>query len=79
MTAKPHRRARPPQQQRRVPIVLRGSTAIGTHLGMTPATIDHLHRAGLIPTFRAGGTPYATIGALDDWQALRAANALPDQ
>jgi hypothetical protein len=61
------------------PILLRGAAAIGSHLGITPATALHRHRQGSIPTFRVGGTPYATAAALDDWQAPSRAGKIPVQ
>jgi len=60
-----------------LPSVLRGAAAIGKRLEISAAAAERLHRQGLIPTFRAGGTPYATEGALDDWRALRRAGKLP--
>lgn len=62
-----------------VPVLLRGAVAIGEQLGVSPAEVDRLHNIGAIPTFRAGGTPYATKGALDEWQALERAGRLPRQ
>ena len=59
------------------PILLRGAEAIGARLGLSPAAAHHLHQQGRIPTFRAGGTPYATEAALDDWRALSRAGKLP--
>jgi len=51
-----------------LPRVLRGAAAIGKRLEISAAAAERLHRQGLIPTFRAGGTPYATEGALDEWR-----------
>lgn len=59
--------------------LLRGATAIGEHLGVSAAEASRLHHIGAIPTFRAGGTPYATKGALAEWQALQHAGRLPKQ
>lgn len=61
------------------PILLRGAKAIGAHLGISPTAALHRHRQGSIPTFRVGGTPYATAKALDDWQALSRAGKIPAQ
>lgn len=30
-----------------------------------------MHQQGQLPTFRQGGTPFATVAALDDWSALQ--------
>lgn len=62
-----------------LPRLLRGATAISEHLGMTPAAVMHRHRAGSIPTFRIGGTPFATPTALDEWSALHRAGKLPKE
>lgn len=64
---------------KRRPVLLRGAAAIGDYLGIKPGEADHLHRTGAIPTFRVGGTPYATTGALAEWQALQRAGLLPAQ
>ncbi len=61
------------------PILLRGAEAIGERLGMTAAAVQHRHQNGTLPTFRVGGTPYATAAALDDWRALYRAGKLPNQ
>ncbi|MDN4632794.1 hypothetical protein QCD71_14815 [Sphingomonas sp. PsM26] len=61
------------------PVLLRGAAAIGAHLGISAAAALHRHRQGSIPTFRVGGTPYATAAALDDWQALSRAGKIPAQ
>jgi hypothetical protein len=79
MTAKPNRRSRQASIARREPVLLRGTAAIGAHLDMTSGEVDHLHRTGALLTFRAGGTPYATVRALDDWRTLRLAGNLPNQ
>lgn len=63
----------------KMPILLRGAVAIGEQLGVSPAEAHRLHSIGAIPTFRAGGAPYATKGALDEWQALERAGRLPRQ
>lgn len=63
----------------RLPTLLRGAAAIGAHVGLTPGEADHMHRTGALPTFRVGGTPFATSGALDEWLALARANRLPRQ
>lgn len=60
-----------------LPILLRGAVSIAERLGVTPAAAQHMHREGSIPTFRVGGTPYATVGALDEWRALSRAGKLP--
>ena len=59
------------------PVLLRGASAIAVRLNMTTAEVDHRHKAGTLPTFRAGGAPYATAGALDEWAALQRAGRLP--
>ena len=59
------------------PKLLCGATAIGAHLGMSPRQVSHKHRLGTLPTFRVGGTPYATAGALDEWRTLFRAGKLP--
>lgn len=79
MTAKPNRRSRNASIARREPVLLRGTAAIGAYLDMATGEVDHLHRIGALPTFRAGGTPYATVRALDDWRALRTGGNLPNQ
>jgi len=61
------------------PVLLRGAKAIGAHLDISPTAALHRHRQGSIPTFRVGGTPYATAAALDDWQALSRAGKIPAQ
>lgn len=61
----------------RRPVLLRGVAAIGVHLGVSAGTAGHLHRTGAIPTFRIGGTPYATRGALAEWQRLQRTGRLP--
>ena len=62
-----------------VPTLLRGSAAIGAHLGISTAAAQQLHQHRHLPTIAAGGTPYATPAALDDWQALSRAGKLPTQ
>lgn len=52
-------------------VVLVGFRAIGLYLNLSAATVSHLHRQRLLPTFRVGGTPCATPAGLDDWQVLR--------
>ena len=60
-----------------LPPLLKGAAAIGQRLGMSPATVMHRHHQGTLPTMRAGGCPYATPAALDDWKVLDAAGKLP--
>lgn len=60
-----------------MPELLRGATAIGARLGISPAQAGHMHREGRLPTFRVGGTPYATAGALDEWCTLVKAGQIP--
>ena len=60
-----------------LPVLLRGAAAIGAHLGISAAAAQHGHNHGKLPTFRVGGTPYATVAALDDWQALSRSGKLP--
>ena len=64
-------------RERRGPVLLRGAVAIGAFLSVKPGEADHLHRTGAIPTFRVGGTPYATHGALAEWMALQRLGRLP--
>jgi hypothetical protein len=59
------------------PQVLRGTRAIAALLDMSPAEADHMIRLGLLPAWRAGGTPYATVAGLLDWRALQRAGKLP--
>lgn len=61
------------------PTLLRGAAAIGEQLGVSAAEATRLHNIRAIPTFRAGGTPCATVGALAEWQALQRAGRLPQQ
>ncbi len=58
------------------PVLLRGAAAIGAHVDMTARAAQALHQQGKLPTFRIGGTPFATAAALDDWQRLRAEGAI---
>lgn len=69
----------PTPDKPRVPRLLRGAEEIGQFLGMSPGAVQHRHREGSIPTFRVGGTPYATPAALSDWIALHRAGKLPVQ
>lgn len=62
-----------------LPRLLRGAEEIARYLETSPGAITHRHREGSIPTFRVGGTPYATPAALDDWRALFVAGKLPTQ
>jgi hypothetical protein len=62
---------------RALPTLLRGARAIAAHLELSVATAQHMHQQGTLPTFRAGSTPYATVGALDEWRQLQAAGELP--
>jgi hypothetical protein len=55
------------------PRLLRGAAEIGDVLGTSPAAAQALHQQGLIPTWKVGGTPYATEAGLRDWLTLRAA------
>lgn len=59
------------------PVLLRGAAEIGAHLGISAAAAQARHEQGTLPTFKVGGTPYATAAALDDWQALNRAGKLP--
>jgi hypothetical protein len=52
------------------PRLLRGAAEIGGVLGTSPAAAQALHQHGLIPTWRVGGTPYATEAGLRDWLVL---------
>ncbi|MCP3732020.1 hypothetical protein M9978_16465 [Sphingomonas sp. MG17] len=60
-----------------MPRLLRGADAIGEYLGISAAQVMHKHKQGQLPTFRVGGCPYATTGALDDWRTLYRAGKLP--
>ena len=60
-----------------LPQLIRGAEAIGHRLGMSAATVQTMHQQGLLPTFRVGGTPYATPGALDEWRALYVQGKIP--
>lgn len=61
------------------PTLLRGAGAIGAHLGVSPREATAMHRDRRIPTFRIGGTPFATAGALDEWRALKDGGGLTSQ
>ena len=60
------------------PILMRGATAIGEHLGITAARAEHLHQARRLPTFGLPGdnAPHATAGGLDEWRQLASAAKL---
>lgn len=62
-----------------MPTLLRGAAEIGAHLGISAAAAQQRHQQGTLPTFRVGGTPYATTGALDEWRALYRAGKLPTE
>jgi hypothetical protein len=54
------------------PLVLRGARAIGKHLGIRAKAVEHLDRAGHLPTFRKPGESVmlATVLGLNDWRQL---------
>lgn len=60
-----------------LPTLLRGAAAIGAYVGLSAAAVMHRHKEGSLPTFRVGGCPFATTGALDEWRALHTAGKLP--
>ncbi len=62
-----------------LPQLLLGAEAIGAHMGTSAASVMHQHRQGALPTFGVGRTPYATLGALDEWRALYREGKLPRQ
>lgn len=47
--------------------LLYGSTAIAEFLGLTLKQCRHRIEAGIIPTFKIGGTTCATRDGLRDW------------
>lgn len=57
-------------ERRASPILLRGAKAIAAHLQMSARAVTAMHHQGALPTFRVGGAPVATAGALDDWIVL---------
>ncbi len=57
-------------RERYGPVVLRGSAAIGAHLGMAVDHVEQLHASRAIPTFELHGEVCATAAGLDEWAAI---------
>jgi hypothetical protein len=54
------------------PLVVEGARAIAKQLGIRAKAVEHLDRAGQLPTFRRPGESVmiATVLGLNDWRQL---------